>query len=191
MGVEVASGRPAAEDLADQCLLIVSEVRLLRESVAGALEGKSKLWVVALCENLSQALSAIREHPGAVVLLDASFPKGVEVLREIRVVDPSACVVVIAVSETEENVIAWAKAEAAGYIPTTAALHELVRFIECIIRGEQICSTLIASRLMRRVASSQRATDDRALRFPMSLTIRECEIVRMISEGLSNKEIAR
>ena len=146
---------------------------------------------MALCENPSQALSAIREHPAAVVLLDASFPKGAEVLREIRVVDPSARVVVIAVSETEENVIAWAKAEAAGYIPTTAALHELVRFIECIIRGEQICSTVIASRLMRWVASSQRATDDRALRFPMSLTVRECEIVRMISEGLSNKEIAR
>ena len=180
----------AAEDIAIQPLLIVSQVRMLHESIAGAIEGKSRLSVVAICENLGQALSAIRERPAATVLLDASFPKGLEALLEIRVVDPSAAVVVFAISETKENVIAWAKAGAAGYIPTTTALHELVRSIECIIRGEQICSAVIASSLMRGGATSQRPTDDRALRFAMSLTVRECEIMRMISDGLSNKEIA-
>jgi DNA-binding NarL/FixJ family response regulator len=191
MSVEhLASGHQAAEDRAGQSLLIVSEMRLLREGIAGAIEGKSRLSVVALCENLGQALSAIREHPAAMALLDASFPKGLEALQEIRVVDPSARAVVFAVSETEENVIAWAKAGAVGYIPTTAALHELVRFIECIVRGEQICSAEIASGLIRWVASSHSLTDDRRLRFAMSLTTRECEIMRMIAEGLSNKEIA-
>jgi DNA-binding NarL/FixJ family response regulator len=157
-----------------------------------ALEGNSKLSVASLCENLGQALSAIRERPTATVLLDASFPKGLEALREIRAVAPSARTVVFAVSETEENVIAWAKAGAVGYIPTTAALHELVRFIEGIFRGEQICSAAIASRLMQWIGSSPNLTDGRYdLRFAISLTIREHEIVRMIAEGLSNKDIAR
>ena len=176
---------------AEELLLIVSEVRLLREGVAGAIEEHSRLSVAAQCEKLGHALLAIRDHPAAMVLLDASFPRGLEALQEIRVVDPSARIVVLAVSETEENVVAWAKAGADGYIPATAALHELVRFIECIVRGEQICSPEIASGLMRWVASSHCLTDDRALRFVVSLTTRECEIVRMVAEGLSNKEIAR
>ncbi|HTR11764.1 MAG TPA: response regulator transcription factor [Roseiarcus sp.] len=181
----------AIQDLAEQTLLIVSEVRLLREGIAGTIEGKSRLSVVELCENLDQALSAVRDHPAATVLFDASFSKGFDALRDIRSVNPSARVVVFAVSETEENVIAWARAGAAGYIPTTAGLHELVRFIECIIRGEQICSTVIASKLIQWVGSIPGAANERSLPSAMSLTTREQEIVRMIAEGLSNKEIAR
>ena len=176
-----------ADDTAGSPLLIVSEVRLLREGIAGVIEGKSKLSVVGLCESLTQALSAIREHQAATVLFDASFPKGLEALREIRSISPLALVVVFGVSETEENVIAWARAGASGYIPTTTPLNELILFIECIIRGEQICSATIAAQLMRRVGSSS----DRADQSQMALTTREHEIMRMVAEGLSNKEIAR
>lgn len=188
---EAATEAISARDMTNQFLLIVSKVRLLGEGIAGAIEGKSGLSVLGWCGNLQQALSAVHEHPAATILLDASFPNGLQTLREIRAADLSARVVVFAVLETEENVIAWAKAGAVGYIPTTTALDDLVRFIECIIRGEQICSAVIASGLMRWVGSSQSLKDDRALHFAMSLTRRECEIVRMISEGSSNKEIAR
>ena len=183
-------GELVTREHAKESLLIVSEVRLLREGVAGAIEEHSRLSVAAQCESLGHALSAIRDHPAAMVLLDASFPRGLEALQEIRVADPSARIVVLAVSETEENVVAWAKAGADGYIPATAALHELVRLIEYIVRGEQICSPQIASGLIRSVASSHSLTND-PLRFAVSLTTRECEIVRMVAEGLSNKEIAR
>ena len=145
---EAATEAISARDMTNQFLLIVSKVRLLGEGIAGAIEGKSGLSVLGWCGNLQQALSAVHEHPAATILLDASFPNGLQTLREIRAADLSARVVVFAVLETEENVIAWAKAGAVGYIPTTTALDDLVRFIECIIRGEQICSAVIASGLM-------------------------------------------
>ena len=127
-----------------------------------------------------------------MVLLDAAFPNGLEALKAIRAADSSARVVVFALSETEENIVAWARAGSAGYIPTTAALREAVQFIESIDRGEQICSAAIASRLMRRIGSLPNSGFDNCdSRLAASLTGREHQIIGMIAEGLSNKEIVR
>ena len=188
----LVSATTATKPLIGQSLLIVSEVRLLREGIAGVIEGKTDLWVAGLCANLSDALARIAECPWATVLLDASFPHGLDAVRAIHAADPAVFVVVFAVSETEENIVAWAKAGAVGYIPTTAALSELAGFIESVIRGEQICSAAVASSLMRRLGSAPGLGDDRnGARLAFSLTGREHEIIRMISQGLSNKDIAR
>ena len=151
----LASTSTTAKPMIGRPLLIVSEVRLLREGIADVIERKSGLWVAGLCASLSDALSRIGECPWATVLLDASFPRGLDAVRTILAADPEASVVVFAVSETEENIVAWAKAGAVGYIPTTAALSELAGFIESVIRGEQICSAAVASRLMRRLGSAR------------------------------------
>lgn len=180
---------PFASGAVAKPLMILSEVRFLREGIAGAIEQGSQFFNAGLCENLKQVFSIVRNHPAPTVILDASFPNGLEAVREIRAVSPAAQVVVFAMSETQENVIAWAKAGAAGYIPTSVGLDEFVRFVEAITRGEQICSAKIVSGLMRFVGSSAREHSD--LRLAMSLTVREREITRMIAEGLSNKEIAR
>ena len=131
-----ASRHIAAERAANRILLIVSEVRLLREGIAKSIEGNSGLLVAGTCEKLTQILAALQEYPGATVLLDAAFPNGLDALKAIRAADSSARVVVFALSETEENIVAWARAETAGYIPRTATLRELVQFIESIDRGD-------------------------------------------------------
>ena len=134
----------------EKVLLIVSEIRLLREGIAEFVKGHPALRVTALCETIDEALSAIQDNPDATVLLDGSFPQGHQAVRAIHDVSPSALVIAFAVSETEENIVAWAKAGAVGYIPASAALHEFAGFIESVSRGEQICSAAIASRLIRR-----------------------------------------
>ena len=167
-----------AERAASRTLLIVSEVRLLREGIAESLEGNSGLLVAGTCENLTQISAALQEYPGAMVLLDAAFPNGLEALKAIRAADPSARVVVFALSEAEENIVAWARVGSTGYIPTTAALREAVEFIESIDRGEQICSAAIASRLMRRIGSLPNSGFDKCdSRLAVSLTGREHQII--------------
>jgi DNA-binding NarL/FixJ family response regulator len=173
-------------------LFIMSEVRLLREGVAGVVADHREILVGGLCETVDEATSALCRHPNATVLLDGSFPGGFDTVRALQAAAPSACVVVFAVSETEENVVAWARAGAVGYIPASAALHELAGFIESVSRGEQICSAAIASRLIRRLRATPTSPDIRSpAKVVSSLTAREQEIIRMLAEGLSNKEIAR
>ncbi len=175
-----------------QQLLVVSETRLIRESVAEAIQGSAGFKVVGLMEDLGDAIEAIRDCPGAIVLLDAAFPKGLEALREANEANLFGRIVVFNLSETEEDIVAWVKAGADGYIPNTASAPEVVRYVESIIHGEQICSGAIASGLMRRIRLSSSPSDDpSAARSATTLSSRESEIVSMIAAGLCNKQIAR
>ncbi|HXW25957.1 MAG TPA: response regulator transcription factor [Xanthobacteraceae bacterium] len=125
----------------------------------------------------------------AVVLLDAAFPGGMGAVTQLSAIIPQASVVVFAIAETEENVLAWAEAGVAGYVPNTASVSDLIALIGQISRGEQACPSRIAGSLLRRVATSGRATASGASAPP--LTRREFEILRLICDGLSNKDIAR
>ena len=181
---------PAAEGR--RALLVLSELRLVREGIAGVFQSHPAFTVAGLCETLPKALSVLQFHPGATVLIDGSFPNGLPAVRSLRDADPSACVIVFGLSETEDNIIAWVREGVSGYIPTTAGLGELGRFIECVNRGEQILSAAVASRLMRRLSAPPPVAPNRSLsRIAVSLTAREQEIIRMLAEGLCNKEIAR
>jgi DNA-binding NarL/FixJ family response regulator len=170
-------------------VLILSAIRFFREGLAEALGGDSPLEILGLSANLDEALASVRELKPAIVLIDASFPSGAGAIRLIRAVDPEPQVVVFAVVETEENIITWAEAGAAGYIPTTAALDDLVRLLVDIIQGRQICSGHVAAGLIRRLASAAKSGNE--MRGPQALTAREQEVIRLVSSGLSNKEIAR
>ena len=170
-----------AERAASRTLLIVSEVYdFFGEGIARPIEGNSGLLVAGTCEKLTELFGAlytsIREQ---WCLLDAAFSKRAISASESRPCgqNSSARVVVFALSETEENIVAWTRAGSAGYIPTTAALREAVEFIESIDRGEQICSAGIASGLMRRIGSLPNSGFDKCdSRLAASLTGREHQI---------------
>jgi DNA-binding NarL/FixJ family response regulator len=171
-------------------LFIISRVRFLREGIAGVIEQSSTLFVAGSFENTSETSIAMRDCVEATVLLDAAFPNGVDAIRELRAVNDQTSLVVFAISETEENIVAWAQAGADGYIPSTASLNELVRFVEVIISGEQICSAAITSKLIRRLGTYSSVDRERSS-YATLLTGREREIMRMVAKGWSNKEIAR
>ncbi len=94
----------------------------------------------------------------------------------------------IGLSESESDVIACIEAGAAGYLPQEASLEYLQQSIRAVAAGEAICSPKVAAQLFSRVAE---AADVRELRGMLSnLTRREVEIIPLLEERLSNKEIA-
>jgi DNA-binding NarL/FixJ family response regulator len=175
-----------------QSVLIVSEVRFLREALAEIIGRNRALSISGLPADLDQALAMIIDRQPDIVLLDAAFPNGADVVRQIRNVSSGARVIVLAVAETEENIIAWAEAGVAGYVPRTASLAEVVTVLQDIVRGEQSCSARVAAGLLRRIGRMARSRNTRG--HPPSalmLTARERQIVQLIGAGLSNKDIAR
>jgi two-component system, NarL family, nitrate/nitrite response regulator NarL len=170
--------------------LIVSEVRFLRESLAEILAQASGIEVCGQSATLADALVAAEALRPAIVLLDAAFPSGMAAVARLTAVIPQANVVVLAIAETEENVLAWAEAGIAGYVPNTASVSELASLIEQISRGEQTCPSRIVGRLLRRIATSGRGAGPE-VPAAAALTRREFEILRLVGEGLSNKDIAR
>jgi DNA-binding NarL/FixJ family response regulator len=172
--------------------LIVSDVRLFSEGLAETLGRSTVLSAVAHCSDFSQAAARLQTCRPDMVLLDASMLHGLAFVRSIRHTEPHVLLVVLALSETTENVIAWAEAGVAGYIPKTAALADVLPTLLAIRHGEQACSPSVAAGLMRHV--HEQPFGDPASKPPTrmpTLTAREQQIIELIGAGLSNKEIAR
>jgi len=171
-------------------LVIASEVRFLRESLGEVLGRVESLSVVGYGADLGQTLRISRDLRPDMVLLDAAMRDGPAAVRSLRAIRAGLQIVAFAVSESVDAVLAWAEAGVAGYIPNTAAMSDLHALVAEISAGRQTCSPLVAAGLLQRVATTAVEPATQACG-PLTLTPRELEIVRLISTGLSNKEIAR
>ena len=171
-------------------VVIVADIRLYREGLAEILGRQSGITVVGTAADWPQSLARVRELEPHVVLLDMAMPDSVLAVRSLAAAAPGAKVVALAVPEVEREMIAYAEAGVVGYITREASLEELVEAIESAARGETILSPRLAATLLRHIAATagERA---RADWMDARLTSRELEIVELIEEGLSNKEIAR
>jgi two-component system nitrate/nitrite response regulator NarL len=169
--------------------MFVSEVRFLRESLAEVLSRYSIVDFKAQCASLAEALRAIEDLQPKILLLDVAFPDPLSTVAKFAAVAPACAIVALAIVETEQNVLAWAEAGAAGYVPSSASVDELVARLEQIGRGEQTCTPRISGGLMRRIAAGAHSPTSAARE--AALTRREAEIFVLIGQGLSNKEIAR
>jgi len=174
---------------------IVADIRLYREGLARVLERQPNISVVATAATSDGSLAPLLQLGPDVILIDKAMPDSLAAMRRVAVAAPGAKVVSLSVREGEgegeddRDVLASAEAGAIAYVPREASLEDLVAVIECAVRGEAVCSPRVAGALLRRIAAL--ATDGRSDRVPARLTKREREIMGLIDEGLSNKEIAK
>src|SRR5260370_13804713 len=105
--------------------LIVSEVCFLRESLAEILT-RAGIRVCGQSGTLPLALAIAQAQQPNIVLLDVAFPGGIEAAASLAAAVPGASVIALAIAETAENVLTWAEAGIAGYVPNTASVDDLV-----------------------------------------------------------------
>ena len=197
MEVNVAPERAVDHARSDRLLriMLVWGVRFTAEGLAQILERDPSLSVVGLCSDLSEAVALSRTQQADVILLDARIPDGTAAIRRALDIAPAMRIVVSAVKETEDDIVAWAEAGVIGYIPRTVPLADFVRFLMDIHSGEQVCSSRVAAGLLRRIAVGSRggyAGNGGNGFLPVSaLTKREWQAAELIRSGLSDKEIAR
>ncbi len=173
-------------------IVVVSEVRFLREGLAELLERDPSISVAGLCADLAEVVALSVPPRADVVLVDATLRDGVAAARWARHVKPDVRIIAFAVRETKEDVIAWAEAGVIGYVPDTAPLADLARLVMDIHAGEQPCSGRVAAELLHRIAVTESLGIGRnALSPAVALTRRERETAELIAAGLSDKEIAR
>jgi DNA-binding NarL/FixJ family response regulator len=184
-----ASAAATSDGALQPRIFILSDVRLYREGLALSLSRRSDIDVVGAGAPSTMTLAEIDTLALSAVLLDVATAGGLNLSKEIMRVAPAIKVLALAVGHVDHELIAYAEAGIVGYVPREATVDDLVISIRAALRGELVCSPRVAGLLFQHLAALSRARQ-----LPgenNQLTPREREIMELIQQGHSNKEIAR
>lgn len=171
-------------------VVLVDDHPLLREGVASTLDAEPDFEVVGQGSNADEALSLARDLMPDLIMLDVSMGGGgINAARAIAAACPIVKIVMLTVSEDEEDVLAALKVGARGYVLKGVSGPELVRIVRAVNNGEPYVTPSLAASLLGELHEQTRGKD--AAPDPLSeLTDRERQILEQVATGRSNKEIA-
>ncbi len=169
-------------------VLIACDVRLYSDGIRLLLGREEDIAVVAQADSGDGVLDALRDGAAPdVALIDSTMPDGIAAMQTIRHRHEAIKVVALGVCERDDEIIRCAEAGVAGYVVRAGEAADLVGTVRSAARGEPVCSPRVAATLMRRLA---RLADERPPAGRDDLTPRQLQVLRLIDQGLSNKEIA-
>src|ERR1044072_4500425 len=173
-------------------LMIVHTDKLFCECLASVL-GEQESAVVVSSTDANNALRAARTDKPDVILVDMDLPNegSLELIRQITRQLPDAKVIIISLIEQERIILNCIEAGAKGYVSKAASLEELKAAIYSVFREETFCSPRMAYLIFSRIAELAPIRRGKGRGKGGSLTTREIEILCLIAEGMSNKEIAQ
>jgi DNA-binding NarL/FixJ family response regulator len=176
--------------LADVRVLIVDDHDLFRTGLRNLLEDAG-VQIVGEASAGQEALNIVRELAPDVVVMDLNMPGmgGVEATRHISTIAPLTRVVMLTISDQDNDVIDAILAGACGYLLKDSSIQELIAGIRAASRGESLISPTIASKVLQRLrASNTQPEIENTIR--AELSEREIEVLKLIANGKDNAMIA-
>ncbi len=158
-------------------ILLVDDHMVIRMGLITAATDAADMEVVADVENGHEALEAFRKHHPDIVILDLRLPgmNGIEIIRVLREEFKQVRILIFSNYATGEEIYQAMKVGASGFVLKEMALDRLLEAIRTVHRGEQYMPSEIAARVGERMLAQ--------------LSPREIEVVHLLAQGLSNKEI--
>ena len=160
-------------------ILIVDDHLVVRMGLRSMIDSQPDMKVVAEAANGNEAVQAYREHRPDIVLLDLRMPQlnGVEATVAIRRQFPEAFIIVLTTYDGDENIYRALRAGAHAYLLKDIPRDEFLAAVRAVHRGQYCIPPAIAARLAQRMPL-------------VELSTREREVLKLIVEGMSNKEVA-
>jgi DNA-binding NarL/FixJ family response regulator len=172
-------------------VVIADDQTLVREGLSLMLGLFDGIEVVGVAEDGEQAVALVLSETPHVALLDLRMPRvdGIEATRRLRAQAPQVEVVVLTTYADDESVVAALRAGARGYLTKDASSEEIERAIRDAVRGRTRLDPTVQERLVEMVTSGPPSSP---VVVPPggALTERETEVVQLMADGLSNREIA-
>jgi len=173
-------------------LLLVDDQRLLRDGMRILLELEPDLQVVGEAANGLEALVQYETLRPDVVLMDVKMPEmdGVSATRELLIIHPEAKVVILTTFDDDEYVFEGIRAGALGYLLKALSGEELADAIRTVAAGGALIEPSVARKVMAEFARTSHPSPQTAEKLIEPLSEREVEVLRLLANGLSNREMA-
>ena len=171
-------------------VLLVDDHDLFRTGLRNLL-GEQDVEVVGECDNGTDALDAVRELAPDVVVMDLNMPgiSGVEATRQISMIAPLTRVLVLTISDQDEDVMDAVLAGACGYLLKDASISVLMQGIRSAAVGESLISPTIAAKVLQRIRATGGSRREAEL-IQSELSARELQVLKLIANGKDNALIA-
>jgi DNA-binding NarL/FixJ family response regulator len=173
-------------------VLIADDQALFRRGLYVVLGTEEDIEVVAEAEDGEEAIAKAEELVPDAVLMDVRMPRvnGIDAARRIRELLPSTKILMLTVSDEEDDLYEAIKAGANGYLLKEISVEEVASAIHSVVQGQSLISPSMASKLLNEFNSlARQAAEKEELPAPV-LTARELEVLKLVARGMSNKDVA-
>ena len=173
-------------------LVLIDDNRLLREGIAAMIHTQPGFRVLAASADVDEALQKVREAKPDVVLLDFGLADhdSLSLTATVHTEVPAARVIVMGLLPIQEDVANFVRAGASGFVMKDASFEDFFATIRAVAAGEEILPQALTNSLFTQIARNAALVDEAKVLETVSLTNREREVIALLGEGLSNKEIS-
>jgi DNA-binding NarL/FixJ family response regulator len=164
-------------------VLLVDDHLVVRSGLRALLGTQPDLHVIAEAASGEEAMDRVQEHSPDVVVMDLAMSAGmdgIEAIRKIRERNRSQAILVFTTYDSDADIVRAVDAGAMGYLLKDAAPEEIFSAIRGAVQGKSVMSPPVASRLFQQLRNPEEI-----------LTPREAELLSLLTEGLSNRELGR
>lgn len=168
-------------------VLIADDQTLFRTGLGRLLDEDPRVEVVGQAIDGADAVKQALKLKPDVVLMDLKMPNmdGLEATRQITEADPTIKVLLLTTFDTDNHVIQALKAGARGYVLKDSSVESIVSSIVAVMSGERVMASAVANRVLEMLTGTTTPKE-----FYDGLTGRELEILKLMANGMANKQIA-
>jgi DNA-binding NarL/FixJ family response regulator len=173
-------------------VLIVDDHALFRRGLMLVLESEEGIDVVGEAEDGDEAIARAEELAPDVVLMDVRMPtmSGIEATRRLAESLPTTRIIMLTVSDEEDDLYEAIKAGATGYLLKEISIEEVADAVRAVMQGQTLISPSMASKLIAEFANLSKLANQRSSVPAPRLTDRELDVLRLVAQGMTNREVA-
>jgi DNA-binding NarL/FixJ family response regulator len=174
-------------------VLVCDDHALFRRGLQMVLDQEEDLELVGEASDGVEVVAKAQELMPDVILMDVRMPKrsGIEAASEIKETLPHVKILMLTISDEEADHNEAIKAGASGYLLKEIPIEEVADAIRSVWAGQSRISPSMASKLLTEFAAMSKASEDKPPMPAPRLTEREMEVLRLVAQGLNNRDIAK